>query len=108
MNFVDVLIGIFRHMFKGLTLKNAQLAVLWAPQWLSTEEERAQAQIYHIGQEFGTETIRLVGTGTVDKHVYNFQRQPQEFDVRMLGVRVKGQEVMSREEQLEALGKLGD
>ena len=49
MIFVDVLIGTFRHIFKGLTLKNAQLVVLWAPQWLSTEKKRAQAQIYHIG-----------------------------------------------------------
>lgn len=93
----------FQLLSKGLSLTKAQLAVVWAPQWLSTKEEEAQAQIYRIGQAFGTEVIRLIGAGTIDKHVINIQRQGQGFDFRVLEFRVEGQEVMSKEEQLVAL-----
>ena len=85
----------------------AQLVVVWAPQWLSTKEEEAQAEIYRIGQEFGTEIIRLIGEGTIDKHAVNIQRQGQGFDVRVLGARVNGQKVMSRKEQLASLEEHG-
>lgn len=91
-------------MFKALTLTNVRLAVFWAPQWLSTEEEQAQAQIYRIGRDLSLEIIHLVAAGTIDKHVYNIQQLRHKFDVRVLGIRVEGQEAMSREEQLAALG----
>ena len=103
MRLVDVVIVTFQTLSKGMTLTKAQLAVIWAPKWLSTKEEEAQAQIHRIGQEFGTETIRLIGTGTIDKHIVNSQRKGRGFDIRVLGVRVKGEENMSRKEQLAAL-----
>lgn len=92
-------------MFKALSLTNdARLAVFWAPQWLSAEEEQAQAQMYRIGRELSSEIIHLVAAGTVDKHVYDIQQLRHKFDVRVLGIRVDRQESMSREEQLAALG----
>ena len=54
------------------------------------------------------ETIHFVGRNTMDKLVYNFKWQQQEFDVIMLGVKIKKQELISRKEQLEALNNLED
>lgn len=96
----DVIVITFQLLSNGLSLTKAQLVMFWAPQWFSTKEEEAQAQIYRIGQDFGTEIIRLIGKGRIDKHVVNIQRQGQGFDIRVLGARVNGQKVMSREEQL--------
>ena len=62
------------------------------------DRKPAQAQIYHIDLEFAIETICYIGTSKIDKHIFNFQWQTQEFHIRMLKVRVKGQEVMLREE----------
>ena len=103
LSFVTVLVGSFSMMGQGVTLTKAQVAVVWSPQWVSTTEEQAFGRITRIGQERETTYIRLLGSGTIDKHVYDIQQQRQGFDIRVLGVRVEGQKALSETEVLAAL-----
>ena len=90
-------------MGQGLTLTKAQVGVVWSPQWVSLTEEQAFGRITRIGQERETTCIRLLASGTIDKHVNDIQQQRQGFDIRVLGVRVEGQEAFSEKEALAAL-----
>ena len=95
---------------KGLTLTKAQIAVMWAPQWLATTEQQAFGRISRIGQDRPTKFLRFIAKGTIEIHIDDVQQQREGFDIRVLGVRLEGQQALSNEEEIAALDKtdMGD
>ncbi|MCJ1349374.1 hypothetical protein MMC31_007614 [Peltigera leucophlebia] len=100
LSFVTVLVGSLTMMGQGVTLTKAQLAVVWSPQWTGTHEAQAFGRITRLGQDRETTCIRLLASGTIDKHVNDMQQQRQGFDIRVLGFRVEGQETLTDKEEL--------
>lgn len=103
LSFVTVLVGSLSMLCQGMTLNKAQVAVIWSPQWESATEAQALGSICCIGQDRPTAYIRLLASGTIDKHINDVQQQRQGFDIRVLGVRVEGQKDLSEEEAIAAL-----
>ena len=95
-------------MGQGVTLTKAQVAVIWSPQWTNTPEAQAFGRITRIGQDRETTCIRLLASGTIDKHVNDMQQQRKGLDIRVLGVRVEGKESLTDKEALAALDEIGD